>query len=456
MLKHLTCTKAAGSDGIPPLLLRLCETSAAGNLTQIINESLRNGVVPDVYKLATVCPVFKSGNKCDPSNYRPVSLLPVVSKLLEKIVHRQLVRYIQDHAELHILPDEQFAYRRGHSCEDALTLVVDRWMTSIDKQECVGVVFVDMSKAFDRVRHQLLLNELRSIGIGGVALEWFASYLQDRRQSVRIGRRQGEATECTRGVPQGSVLGPLLFSLYVRHVPGLFEHAQSQQYADDIAFYLASKSIDQLQHKLTSDLNLLQTYLESIGLILNPVKTKFMVLRRKPLSLAPDLAIACGDVDIPPSPTARYLGLIIDEHLTFEDQVDHVCTSVYKKIGVFRRCRRSVDHATRRIFYVSLIQSTIEYASNSYVHCLTAYLYSRLVTLSHTGMKKAFGLSRRTQLLSFCSNLDLRIVHVYSNAGEGAETAAERSTRYGSELIPTANNITLVHCRTAKARTSCT
>ena len=251
----------------------------------------------------------------------------------------------------------------------------------------------------------------------------------------------------------------------MRHVPGLFKHAQSQQYADDIAFYLASKSIDQLQHKLTSDLNLLQTYLESIGLILNPVKTKFMVLRRKPLSLAPDLAIACGDVDIPPSPTARYLGLIIDEHLTFEDQVDHVCTSVYKKIGAFRRCRRSVDHATRRIFYFSLIQSTNEYASNSYVHCLTAYLYSCLVTLSHTGMKKVFGFSRRTptafllqhaKLYSLESRLNLRLfVFVFRCINkltspllssmftlQSAATCTDRRTRgqsFSSISLPAAN-----------------
>ena len=418
LLKHLNCAKAAGSDDIPPLLLRLCEPAAAGPIAQIINESLSTGMVPDVYKLATVCPVHKSGDKSEASNYRPVSLLPIVSKILEKVVHRQMIRFLQDHAELRILPDEQFAYRRGHSCEDALTLAVNRWMMSVDKGEYCGVVLVDMSKAFDRVRHELLLNELQAIGISGVALQWFSSYLQGRRQQVKIGNNRGDETHCTRGVPQGSVLGPLLFSLYVRHVPGVLRHAESQQYADDIAFYIHCQSTGELQHKLTSELNRLNTYLGSIGLILNAQKTKFMVLRKKALPLPPDLTIACGGVDIRPSATARYLGLIIDQHLTFEDQVNHVCTSVYKKIGAFRRCRRTVDHTTKRIFYLSLIQSTIEYASNSYAHCLTPSLYSRLVTLSHISMKQVFGLPRRTptvfvlrhaKLYSLESRLNLRL-----------------------------------------------
>jgi len=418
LLKSLDGSKAAGPDGISPLYLKRCSSSFVLPITKIINESLSTGTFPDEFKTATVCPIHKSGDRTDASNYRPVSLLPIVSKLVEKVVHRQLMAFIEDNSELHLLPPEQFAYRKMHSCEDLLTLATSRWMTSIDEGEQCGIVFVDMSKAFDRVNHQTLINELHAMGLRGSVLNWFMTYLRGRQQSVKIGSAQGPVTPCTRGVPQGSVLGPLLFSVYVRHVPGKFLRSHCHQFADDIAFYVARKDVFEIKDILSRELNVLNRYLTDVGLLLNPKKTKFMILRRKGTALPADLALDCAGTIIPISASARYLGLIIDQHLTFEEQVNSVATKVFSKIRAFARIRDTVSHEAKRIFYLSLIQSTLEYSSNAYVHSLSATLHSRLVRLSHKCMKKVFGLSRftsidfvlsHTRLYSLESRLNLKL-----------------------------------------------
>ena len=139
------------------------------------------------------------------------------------------------------VPDNQFAYRTNSSCEDCIALVVDGWLQALDNNEYCGIVFADMSKAFDRVKHQELIDELKMLGIADTALAWFASYLTRRVQRVRVGQELGGARPCTRGVPQGSVLGPLLFCIYTRDAPQCFQHALNQLYADDITLYIRHK-----------------------------------------------------------------------------------------------------------------------------------------------------------------------------------------------------------------------
>ena len=209
MLRCLNTAKASGSDGLPPYLLKHCSSSLAPTLTMIINESLATGTVPDILKLANVCPLHKNGDPYDSRNYRPISLLPIISKLLEKVVHRQLVEHLQHPSNAHGLPHEQFAYRHHHSCEDALTLAVNNWQLMLDEGSVCGVVFADMSKAFDRVDHGLLIQDLHELGISGISLRWFCSYLSSRFQRVTTPTATADTVHCSRGVPQGSVLGPL-------------------------------------------------------------------------------------------------------------------------------------------------------------------------------------------------------------------------------------------------------
>ena len=252
-------------------------------------------------------------------------------KLHEKVVHRQLVEHLQHPSSAHGLPHEQFAYRHHHSCEDALTLAVNNWQLMLDEGSVCGVVLADMSKAFDRVHHGLLIQDLHELGISGISLRWFCSYLSSRFQRVTTPMATADTVHCSRGVPQGSVLGPLLFCIYVRDVPAQFRHSKSHLYADDIAFYNNSTNIVNLCADLTEDLNLLDKYLTTRGLLLNPKKTQFVVLHKTSCQMPPACSVSCRDVTIERVQSATYLGVVIDQHLLFVPQVDQVIRKVDAK-----------------------------------------------------------------------------------------------------------------------------
>ena len=294
------------------------------------------------------------------------------------------------------IPENQFAFRPQHSCEDCLCVSITRWLHSMDDDAYCGIVFADMSKAFDRVQHAKLIEELSHLGIGGKVLEWFSSYLSDRVQTVRAGDDLGDPKPCTRGVPQGSVLGPVLFSIYIRQAPGCFQHSTSQLYADDIAFYVTHEDSQVVSHRLNNDLAALDNYLNTKGLVLNPNKTQFVVVRRPGREIPDDLSLSCQGVAIRPVASARYLGVIIDEHLCFRNQVEAVCKAVNQKTGAFKHNRANLNHHAKRTFYLSVIQSTLEYASTAYVHCLAQQQYDLLLKCARIALKKIFGLDRRT------------------------------------------------------------
>ena len=405
-LASLNSNKSAGSDGIPPCFLKSCRKEIAIPLTALINQSLRTGEVPCSYKHAHVCPLYKSGDPSLATNYRPVSLLPVASKILEKIIHQQLVSFFHSHPELCALPKEQFAYRRNHSCEDLLGYAINTWQRALDKKGMCGAVFVDMSKAFDRVQHSKLLEELAAVGISGRALMWFADYLSSRSQQVVVRNQMGSTQPCSRGVPQGSVLGPLLFCLYVRRIPAVFRNCQCLLYADDIAFYFISQTTSAIVHSLQEDLNLLLKFLDEKGLVLNPKKTE-LILFRRPAEPTPIMSLDCDGTAIQPSQSTRYLGLQVDEHLTFEKQVEQVCAKALGKVATFKHGRRNIAMSGRRTFYLSLVQSTLDYASTAYMHSLSAKLYNKIVIVSQQCLRRVFGLDRYTPVPLILSRFNL-------------------------------------------------
>ena len=253
-----------------------------------------------------------------------------------------------------------------------------------------------------------------------ISLRWFCSYLSSRFQRVTTPTATAGTVHCSRGVPQGFVLGPLLFCIYIRDVPAQFRHLNSQLYADDIAFYNNSTNIVNLCADLTEDLNLLDKYLTTRGLLLNPKKTQFVVLHKTSCQMPPACCVSCRDVTIERVQTATYLGVVIDQHLSFVPQVDQVIRKVDAKLGAFRHGRRNLTFSAKRTFYLSVVQSSIDYASSAYVHLLTSVQYNRLVVLSHRGMKKVFGLDRLTPTHIVLQHAHLYpIEHRFNSEGQG-------------------------------------
>ena len=233
LLLNLDPHKAQGPDNVPTRLLKEFADELTPALTLVFQASLQQGKVPDDWKAALVTPVFKKGDRTVPANYRPISLTSVCCKLLEHIIHSQ----VMDHLELHdILADQQHGFRKKRSCESQLVLTIHDLASAIEQGEQIDAILLDFSKAFDKVPHRRLAQKLHHYGIRGDLLSWIESFLSERNQQVLVEGHSSQSTPVTSGVPQGSVLGPLLFLLYINDMPGKVA-STSRLFADDSLLY---------------------------------------------------------------------------------------------------------------------------------------------------------------------------------------------------------------------------
>lgn len=379
--------KATGSDLIPGFLLKKCADVLAPSLAQLVNMSLESGQVPSSFKVSHVSPLFKGGDPAIAKNYRPVSLLPIVSRILEGFVKQQLTAYLSRHQ---LLPVSQFAYRKSHSTEDALTLAVNRWQLAKSERKYTGVILVDMSKAFDRVQHARLLQELFSLGLYGTTLEWFRSYVSDRRQQVKAGGILSGAVPCTRGVPQGSVLGPLLFVLYTRNLHSVVPMSVChQEFADDIVLDYSHKKPTAVTSMLSTAVTSLADWLESIGLILNSQKTQVMFVKPRG-GLDVSSAVYCAQERLTETASAKYLGVVIDNDLSWKSHIDNLSKRTARSIGQLWRHGKALSFKARRAWFISMVISQLCYGSNCFYPGLTAHLLHQLMKMFKAGLRATF------------------------------------------------------------------
>ena len=277
-LLALDSNTAMGPDGIHPLVLKNCAKQLAHPLSIIFNRSLGEGLVPNAWKRSVVIPIFKKGHRFVPLNYRPVSLTPICCKTLEHVIADHLMDYLSEH---NLLSPHQFGFRRGRSTVEQLLLVYEEIYKAVDSGKTVDLILFDYSKAFDKVCHQILLEKLMSIGIDGKLLKWIASFLEGREMQVAVKGQLSSSRPVESGVPQGSVLGPLLFLIYVNHI-GSKLTSNYKIFADDLKLYACvnpslSGACPGTAQSIQADINTLHGTSESWGLTLN--REKCAVLR---------------------------------------------------------------------------------------------------------------------------------------------------------------------------------
>ena len=278
ILKHLNKlkrNKATGIDSLPPNMLKDCAEEIAGPITHIINLSLMTSMVPTIWKTAKVKPVFKSGNVDLDENYRPISILPILSKLLERTVHDQLYSFMESNR---LLSDCQFGFRKRRSTKLAATLLCDSVRRGFEDGLLVGCLFLDLSKAFDTMGHSLIIEKLMLHGVSGPELAWITDYLFNRTQTVEINNHQSQKEAITSGVPQGSILGPLLFIVFFNDICDFIQHSSIIQYADDTVIYFSGKTTNEIETALNQDLSSIVKYCEENELLLNFKKGKTEVM----------------------------------------------------------------------------------------------------------------------------------------------------------------------------------
>jgi hypothetical protein len=286
IIKSLKNKNSSGYDRISNNILKHCVNDISKPLTFIFNFSLETGVFPDTLKFAVVQPIYKKGNKAKLTNYRPISQLTSCSKILETIMFNRLFQYVQTNE---ILASEQFGFRKGSHIEKAIFTLTGNILTSLNLRQQIWGIFCDLSKAFDCVNHEILLAKLHYYGIRGVSSNWFQSYITNRRQKVKITSQTHKQESCRwetikNGVPQGSILGPLLFIIYVNDPPcSINQFARPVIYADNTSVLVTAKNLKDLQTKVDSILHHITEWFSFNGLTLNMEKTNNKILL-KPFS----------------------------------------------------------------------------------------------------------------------------------------------------------------------------
>ena len=361
LLGNLDVNKAIGLDGISGKLLRMTAPAISRSLASLFNFSLKTGQVPSEWKLSRVTPVPKGGNSEEVGNFRPVSVLPVVAKVLERIVHHQLYAYLQRFSILHVAQS---------GTQNVLVSTLDDWRQAVDEDKLVGSIMVDLSKAFDTISHPILHRKLASYGVRNDELKWFKSYLDGRRQRVCIGAVQSAWSDIRRGVPQGSILGPLLFTIYVNDLPQAVVQSKVRQYADDTTMYCASDSSAALSGGLSADLARVADWVEQNGLKLNEAKTQMLLLsRRRRAKELEDVVVTLRGQEVTRSDKVKYLGVWIDEGLTWSDHIEVVRKKCFGGLAKLRRLRDSLPEATKKNIYNALILPYLDYCCVVWQEC---------------------------------------------------------------------------------------
>lgn len=381
-------SEATGSDNINLKMINLIIPHCIDVLQNIFNESLKSGIFPGVWKAANILPTPKISVPVTPNDLRPISILPTFSKMFEKIISLDMKKFLNLH---NILPVVQSGFREKHSTSTALLKVLNDVSLSLDKSSSLILILLDQSKAFDLVNFDLLLAKLNYLGFDKAAQKWINSYLKNRTQKVVIAYdNESQLGTTSSGVPQGSILGPILFSIYTFDLPSCIKHCKIHLYADDVQLYRACtiSQVDESINSINEDLRSFTIWCSNNGLKVNPNKTNALCIgneRQRDIIRLETLWL--NNVQINWVESAKNLGLFIDQSLSFNQHINHISKTSYFKLKSLYHLKNQLSEQTKLKLVKSLIYPHIYYCSSVYYHYLTNYNKIKLQRIQNSCMR---------------------------------------------------------------------
>lgn len=427
--KIISCLRsnATGTDGINLKMLLYITPHLTNHICFIINKCLSTGYFPNCWKMANIIPVPKVSNPKQLSDYRPISILPSFSKILERVVANQLTNFLNTY---NILPSSQSGFRKLHSTTTALLTITDDILRAWDKNQCSCLILLDYSKAFDTISHDILQTKLKYFGLGEISLNFFINYFSNRSQRVLINNSPSQALNISSGVAQGSILGPLLFSIYTSDFSNFLKFCHSHQYADDTQIYFSFSPSDVATSvdKINQDLNIIADISNSHNLVLNERKTQLILFGKFHSSIAdnPQFKISLNGTVLKPINNCKNLGLNIDSELRFSAHVSSLIQKTYAKLKLLYMHRDIFNTPTKLRLTDSLVLSPLSYCDIVYWPALLQRDRDSLQKLQNACLRFSFNVRKFDHItpsltesgwLTLKERFELHLVHLVYKVG---------------------------------------
>ena len=397
ILDDINPTKAVGVDKIGGRFLKDGATVLANPIKNLCNLSIKLSKFPEKCKIALLKPLYKKGSKVEAKNYRPISLLPLVSKIFEKVVHNQTQMYLDKN---NILYKFQSGFRQNHSTDTALSYLNDKIQCGFDKGLFTGMILIDLQKAFDTIDHNIFLKKLSCLGFSECAIAWYRSYLENRYFIVNVEDSFSEQANLACGVPQGSILGPLIFLIYVNDMSQSV-NCDLYLYADDSCLVYTGKDIKTIEDNLNKNFNSLCDWFvdNKLSIHFGEDKTKSILFgTKRRLKCDLQLEINRGDVKIKQHTEVKYLGCIFDSNLSGGGMAVNVLNKVNSRLRFLYRKQNVLNAPLRRLLCNALIQPHFDYACQTWFPNLTKALSNKIQCAQNKCIRFCLNLNNRAHL----------------------------------------------------------
>ena len=453
IIQNMDTTKSTGPHSIPTKIIKMIGPAISVPISEICNKSFLCGTYPDILKISRVIPIFKKDSRLDVENYRPISLISNINKIIEKMMFSRLNKFLESKNVFYKL---QFGFRAKNSTNHAILSMIQQLRSAMEKGETAIGVIVDFKKAFDTVNHKILLKKLEHYGVRGIANDWFKSYLSERKQFVSIEGAKSSLDKMVHGVPQGSVLGPLLFLIYINDLNQCIKNSTTRHFADDtsLVHIIGKKTRNRNPfRKLNVDLKSLTHWLLANKIALNATKTEVVVFRRKS-NHVPNGKIVLNGKKLDYESHTKYIGIILDEYLTFQPHRDILNAKLKRACNLLSISRHYVPKEILLQIYYAQFHSHLNYCCQ--IWALTANLAvttalqkkaMRIITFSqfNTPAEPLFKGLRILQVKDIAKLQNLLLVHDTVNGlapkhFENYFTPVSRSHAYYTVNNPTSNH----------------